>query len=247
MGRLVILSAPSCVGKGPLHAALRKFHPGLAASLQQIVLYNSRAPRPAEQDGVDYHFRPREEIEGLRHDDHFAVMDVRGDLQALDLRDVERLTATGDAFFEGNPFVGCQLLECPLPPGIERLSIFLSPLSREEIEFLKQPELRVDLPKFVADVMRRKLLRRTTRQKGLLSLKDLEEIERRCTSAYRELQDAWRFDHIIPNHDGEDSENWTAFYHPLADARKALLALAALLDGSAPPPWVTTWDRSMLS
>ena len=247
MGRLVILAGPSCVGKGPLYAALRRFYPQLAAGLQQIVLHNSRVPRPAEEDGVDYHFRPRDAIEALREDDHFVVMDVRGDLQALDLREVERLTATGDAVFEGNPFVGCQLLDCPLPPGVERLSMFLSPLSREEIEFLEQPELRVDLPRFVADVMRRKLLRRTTRQKGLLSLLDLEEIERRCTSAYRELQDAWRFDHVIPNHDGEDSENWTAFYHPIADARKALLALAGLLRGDLPLPWVEVWDEALLA
>lgn len=246
MGRLVVLSGPSCVGKGPLHAALRKFYPELAARLQPIVLYNSRTPRPAEQDGVDYHFRPREEIEGLRDDESFVVLDVRGDLQALDLRDVERLTATGDAFFEGNPFVGCQLLDCPLPPGIERISAFLSPLSREEIEFLTQPELRVDLPAFVAHVMRRKLLRRTTWQKHILSKGDLEEIERRCTSAYRELQDAWRFDHVIPNHDGEDSENWTAFYHPIADGRRALLAFVALLRGDAPPAWVERWDADLI-
>jgi hypothetical protein len=32
-----------------------------------------------------------------------------------------------------------------------------------------------------------------------------------------------------PNHDGEASENWDAFYYPLGDAREALLAFAALL------------------
>ena len=246
MGRLVILSGPSCVGKGPLFAALRRFYPELAASLRPIVLYNSRPPRPAEEDSVDYHFRPRDEIEALRGDANFTVMDVRGDLQALDLRDVERLASGGDPFFEGNPFVGRQLLECPLPPGVERVSAFLAPLSREEILHLRQPELRVGLPEFVADVMRRKLLRRTTRQKGLLSLEDLEEIERRCTSCYRELQDAHRFDHVIPNHDGEDSENWTAFYHPIADARKALLALAALLRGECPAPYVEAWEPDLV-
>ena len=110
----------------------------------------------------------------------------------------------------------------------------------------KQPDLRVNLSDFVADVMRRKLLRRTTRQKGILSLEDLEDIERRCTSAHRELQEAHLFDHVIPNHDGEDSENWTAFYHPIADARRALLALAALLQGDAPPPCVEQWDEAIV-
>ena len=48
---------------------------------------------------------------------------------------------------------------------------------------------------------------------------DLEDIEKRASSAYRELQEAWRFDHVIPNHDGEDSDNWEAFYYLIGDAR----------------------------
>jgi guanylate kinase len=91
--------------------------------------------------------------------------------------------------------------------------------------------------------MRRKLLRRTTHQKGLLSLKDLEEIERRCTSAFRELREGWRFDCVIPNHDGEDSENWTAFYYPLGDARKATEAFAALLSGETAPEGTEKWPE----
>ena len=63
MGRLVILSGPSCVGKGPLHAALKKFHPEIVARTPKFVLYDSRAPRPGEIDGVDYHFRSRAVIE----------------------------------------------------------------------------------------------------------------------------------------------------------------------------------------
>jgi guanylate kinase len=40
----------------------------------------------------------------------------------------------------------------------------------------------------------------------------------------------FHFEWVIPCHDGEDSENWDAFYYPLADARKALRALAELLE-----------------
>jgi guanylate kinase len=85
------------------------------------------------------------------------------------------------------------------------LSIFLTPLSREEIEFLQSQKRGLLLADFLTDVMRRKLLRRTQRQKSILSLKDLENIERRATSAFAELKEAWRFEHVIPNHDGEDS------------------------------------------
>jgi len=245
MGRLVILSGPSCIGKGPLHAALKKFHPELAARLHQIVLYNDRTPRPAEVDGVDYHFRSREEIDGLRGNDRYVVMEVRGDLQALDLVDLQELVERGDAFFEGNPFVGRELLTCPLPDGVERLSVFLAPLSRQEILYLKAPERKVSLPNFVTDVMRRKLLRRTTKQKTILSLKDLENIERRAGSAYRELRDACRFNCVIPNHDGEDSENWSAFYHPIGDAHKTLHAFVDLLAGRV-PDYAEKWDEALI-
>src|ERR1700759_4734400 len=111
MGRFIILSGPSCVGKGPLHSAFSKFYPEQAAKLQKLVLYNCRSPRPGEIDGKDYYFQSREEIEGLREKKNFLVLDVRGDLQAVDLQDAERALDAGDLFFEGNPFVGRRLLE----------------------------------------------------------------------------------------------------------------------------------------
>jgi guanylate kinase len=61
---------------------------------------------------------------------------------------------------------------------------------------------------------------------------------RRCrlarSSAFRELKEAHHFEYVIPNHDGEDSDNWQAFYYPLGEARGAVLAVAALLRGEYP-------------
>jgi guanylate kinase len=79
--------------------------------------------------------------------------------------------------------------------------------------------------------MRRKLLRRAKRQKNELSLNDLRDIEIRASKAYHELKMAWNFDYVIPNHDGEDSDNWNTFYYPLGDARKTMLAVANLIEG----------------
>lgn len=232
MSRLVILSGPSCVGKGPLHKALRRFYPDLERRLTKLVLYNTRSPRPEEQDGVDYHFRSRQEVTALGRREGFIVLDVRGDLQGLDVRDLlQILDGESDAFFEGNPFIPLELLSSPLLAGVPKVSVFLSPLAREEIVYLKQPVRGVDLPALVTDVQRRKLLRRAEIQKGLLSLRDLENIERRAASAYREMQLAHHFDAVLPLHDGEGDENWDAFYYPIGDARRALLAFAAILRG----------------
>ena len=79
------------------------------------------------------------------------VMDVRGDLQALDLQVLSASLVKGDVFFEGNPFVGRALQTSPALAEVNRLSVFMSPLSRDEILFLKA-ESSVSLPDLIADV-----------------------------------------------------------------------------------------------
>jgi guanylate kinase len=245
--RFVILSGPSCVGKGPLFHALKTFYPELANRLIPIVLYNSRDPRPGEEEGVAYYFRSKAEIEKLGNQSGYILANVRGDLQALELASIERILASGqDAFFEGNPFIPNKLREANALDNIPTLSAFLSPLSREEVLFLSDPVQRADLGKTLTDIQRRKLLRRTTRQKTILSLKDLENIEQRASSAIVELREAWKFDYVIPCHDGEGNDNWDAFYYPVADARKALLAFASLLHGDETPVNVEKWEKELV-
>ncbi len=245
-GKLVILSGPSCVGKTPLAKAVARLYPDLYNSLQPLVLYNSRSPRPGETEGVDYYFRPRQEIEDLKGREGFIVMDVRGDMQALDLTELQQSLAGGDVLFEGNPVIGSVLQTNPSLEKVKRLSIFMSPLSRHEILTLQSPQYKLFLPDLVTDMMRRKLLRRTRRQKGDISLKDLENIERRASSAYKEMKMAHRFSYVIPNHDGEDSENWDAFYYPVGDAGKALETFVSLL-GNEKPQSVESWEEDLFS
>jgi guanylate kinase len=51
-GKLFVITAPSGAGKTSLIDAVMKEDPDLKIS----VSYTTRAPRPGEQDGVDYHF-----------------------------------------------------------------------------------------------------------------------------------------------------------------------------------------------
>jgi guanylate kinase len=209
------------------------------------VLYDSRSPRPGEVDGVDFHFRTREHIEGLRGKESFTVFEVRADLQALDTRELQQKLAASDVYFDGNPYIASGLLDFIERHGTPYLSVFLSPVSRDEVIEFGVPERSISLSELLTDMMRRKLLRRTTRQKGILSRKDLENIEVRAASAYGELKQAWRFTYVIPNHDGEDSDNWDAFYYPLGDARKALLAFAELIEGKT-PAHAEKWEQDLV-
>jgi len=58
---LTVLSGPSGVGKGTVVAALRRRHPQAWVS----VSVTTRAPRPGEADGVEYHFIDRLAYEQL--------------------------------------------------------------------------------------------------------------------------------------------------------------------------------------
>jgi len=51
-GLVVVVSGPSGVGKGSVHAGLQ----GLLEGLEVSVSVTTRAPRPGERDGVAYHF-----------------------------------------------------------------------------------------------------------------------------------------------------------------------------------------------
>ena len=243
---MVVLSGPSCIGKGPLFTSLRRFYPELAGKFKQLVLFNDRSPRPGEEEGVDYFFRPRREIEALLDLDDYVMADVRGDLQALEIAQIQRILDAGlTPFFEGNPFVPGKLREAGLFERFPTLSVFLAPLSKEEVIFFKDPNRGVDLNKFVADVQRHKLLHRTQRQKVNLSLRDLENIEKRCTSAFLEMREAWKFNYVIPVHDGEGHQNWDAFYYPIGSARKALVAFASLLQGNVSAD-VEQWTEDLI-
>ncbi len=59
------------------------------------------------------------------------------------------------------------------------------------------------------------------------------------------MREGWKYDFVIPNHDGEDSEHRDAFYHPIGDARRALAAFAALLTGDTPYP-PERWEKDLV-
>ncbi len=246
MPKLILLSGPSCVGKSPLHKALKQLYPDITNSMKKLVLFNDREIRPGEIDGVDYHFRPRNEIEAMQEQEGYIVIPVRKDLQAVRVADIEEILQSGkDVFYEGAPYVVNAIQKHPLMQKLHKISVFLSPLSKEEIHFFKQPERHTDLEKLITELMRRKLLRRKQSQVGILGQTDLDDIETRCQTAYQELLEAHRFDYVIPNHDGEDSEHWFRFAFPIGGARRTVITFAEILQENVPSA-AEQWENDLL-
>ncbi|MEX0332803.1 MAG: hypothetical protein AB3N64_15435 [Puniceicoccaceae bacterium] len=230
---LLILTGPSCVGKSPLVHTLARMYPEWWAGIRTLILYNSRQPRPGERDGHDYHFRQRPELAAMQDNPRFVSMDVRGDFQVLDVEELLPQLESSPVLFEGNPFIARVLQEDERLVHVPKRSIFLSPLSRAELADIEADEDAPPIADAVAEVMRRKLIRRTERQKGELEPEDLETIYERSHSAWREICMAPLFDCVVVNHDGEDSDNWSCAPVPIGEARQAVEAVYAALSGKA--------------
>jgi guanylate kinase len=92
-GVLVVLAGTSGAGKGTIGRRLRELDPRLRWS----VSWTTRAARPGEVDGVDYHFVSRDDFERLRDEGGFLEwFDVYGDLKGTPRQFVLDALAVGD-------------------------------------------------------------------------------------------------------------------------------------------------------
>ncbi len=125
-GTLFIVAAPSGAGKSSLVNALLEREPGIVLSIS----HTTRQPRPADKDGVHYHFVKRAEFELLIEKDAFLEhAEVFGNLYGTSRATVaERFAAGRDVLLEID-WQGAQQVRRKLPC----VSIFILPPSREEL------------------------------------------------------------------------------------------------------------------
>jgi len=218
--KLVILSGPSCVGKGTLRSALRRLHPEIRYA--EPVLCHSRRPRlkrttnTYEIHGVDYYFLPRG-IFQLLDPRRFLTIKIRSEYQALDLAQIEYLFEEFDMVVtEAYPSLARLLTDWAKgrrgEPVFAVTSVFLSPLSQGEVESASRAQ-GISAEEVVYQVMMKKIARR--REDAL------ERMEERARSAFWEIQQSVHYDHCIVSHAGED--DLMAWKDPLSsEAQRAL-------------------------
>ena len=129
-GRVVVLSGPSAVGKSTLVRCLRERIPDLRFS----VSVTTRAPRPGEVDGVDYHFVTPAEFQQLI--DQGALLEwaeIYGGLH----RSGTLAEPVRDAVSSGHPVLievdlaGARAIKQAMPDVI---TVFVAPPSWEVLE-----------------------------------------------------------------------------------------------------------------
>ena len=175
-GKLIIFSAPSGSGKSTIVQWLMKEHPEL--NLYFSVSCTSRAPRGAEQHGVEYFFLSPEEFrQRIERNEFLEYEEVYQDRFYGTLKaQVEKQLSEGqNVVFDVDVKGGVNIKKFY---GEQAISVFIQPPSVEEL--------------------RRRLVGRGTDTP--------EAIENRLAKAEYEMTFAPQFDHIVVNDDLEQAK-----------------------------------------
>ena len=235
MKELILVSGPSCVGKGPLFAALKRYYPEIAFdSVPIIKSKGSRLgkPRPNEVGIWD---NPRffldDDAFSLLPSDDYIVGDCRGYPQAISLNEIKQSQGSL-LLMEVYHTLGAQFSKLNLA-GVAVQSVFITPVSLEDLATLKH--CGVDTDCYLQALMVHKQIQRAAFMGKTLTAHEIVDIRLRAEDAVREVASAKDYTHIIVNPDGEGHPNWNMrsdhrFYgKPLGQARDALMKLVDVI------------------
>ena len=171
MARVFVITGPSGVGKGTLIRTLRERVPELELSVSAT----TRAPRPGEQDGVDYHFLDDADFERRVEAGEFVEHAVYSGRRYGTLRrELERRTAAGHPVVLEIEVQGARQVRTTLPEAVQ--------------VFIASPSL---------DALRTRLVGRGT--------DDEEQVAARLRVAEQELAAQHEFGHVVTNDRLEDA------------------------------------------
>jgi guanylate kinase len=126
-GNLFIISAPSGAGKTSLVQRLLTINSGIQLSIS----YTTRAPRPGEVDGRDYHFVNREQfVQMSKHGDFLESAEVYGNLYGTSQSWINAQLSGGNDILLEIDWQGAAQVRRLFPNA---LSIFILPPSTEAL------------------------------------------------------------------------------------------------------------------
>jgi guanylate kinase len=142
-GALVVVSAPSGAGKTTLCTQVR----ALVAKLFYSVSHTTRAPRPGEGNGKDFHFVTEAEFLAMRERDEFAEWaEVHGNLYGTPARPLEEALTRGEDVLLDIDTQGARQLRKRYP---EAVTVFVMAPSLADLE-ARLKERKSDAPGEIA-------------------------------------------------------------------------------------------------
>jgi guanylate kinase len=163
--KVFVITGPSGVGKGTLIRGLLERVPGLQLSVSAT----TRAPRPGERDGIDYHFLDPGRFEArVRAGDFVEHATYSGNRYGTLRSELERSLSGGAGVVLEIELQGARQVREAMP---ESVAVFIAPPSR--------------------DALRARLVGRGTDSP--------EQVDERLRTAERELEAQDEFGHVVVN------------------------------------------------
>ncbi|HEY4896968.1 MAG TPA: guanylate kinase [Solirubrobacteraceae bacterium] len=171
MARVFVITGPSGVGKGTLIRGLMERIPALELSVSAT----TRAPRPGERDGIDYHFLTRTEFNTKVNRGEFVEhADYAGRSYGTLRSELEQRVRAGVPVVLEIEVQGARQVRAAMPEAVQ---VFIAPPSLE--------------------ALRTRLVGRGT--------DDQAEVERRLRVAEEELEAQPEFGYVVVNDRLEDA------------------------------------------
>lgn len=170
-GLMLVISGPAGSGKGTVNAHLFK-----TGDFVYSVSATTRAPRPAEVDGVNYHFISKEDfLSRIEHGDMLEYTEYCGNFYGTPLKEAEEILASGKNLILEIEVEGAENVKKKYPDAV----------------------LVLLLPPSYA-VQEQRLRGRGTETE--------EKITERLARAKEEIAHASSYDYVVYNYDGKDAE-----------------------------------------
>lgn len=170
-GKFVLIIGPSGVGKDAIMSRLRE-----RSGMVQMISRTSRAPRPNEVDGRDYHFSTREDFERrIAAGEFIEHAEYAGNYYGTSRADLERLLETGKTVLKIVEVQGAFTIKAKMP---EAFAVFIKPESLDQLR--ERLESRPDAKP--------------------------EDMAKRLARAPYEMDSAENFDAVVVNRDGRLDE-----------------------------------------
>ena len=165
IGKLVVISAPSGTGKGTVISELIKKRPEFAFSIS----VTTRAPRPGEKNGVEYHFLTHKQFhEMISNNEFLEFAEYVGEFYGTPSKPVKECLDTGKTIILDIEVQGAKQV---MAKELDAITIFLIPPNMEELE--------------------KRLRGRGTDSEG--------KLDARLKRACQELEEKIHYDHVVIN------------------------------------------------
>ena len=212
--RLIVISGPSGVGKGPIIEWTKKLY---IPDLCQVKVRKTKTER---------HKGNEDDLGFDGNDGRYYQFDCRGVEQRIYLDELDSAIEKHEVVLLEAYCKTLDFLKKRYDASIDFASTFVSPLDAEEIKELnEQGKLEEYLPELMLD----SLIRRAERDGKAFTKTLNRELEQRAEDSVNEMRFAHNYRQVIPNHCYESSSRWR-FPVLIGEPRKVVTSLKDIVN-----------------